>query len=58
MDCRSSALGQSATPPVGGTTGLFYLDMFPRDGKYNHFFAEFELSAASFCRMENISGRR
>ena len=36
---------------------MFYLDMFPRDGKFNHF-AEFGIIPGKFCLTESTSARR
>src|SRR6476661_4310736 len=38
----NSRLFRVQTPNSGEPLGLFYLDMFPREGKFNHF-AEFEI---------------
>ena len=41
---------------TGEPLGMFYLDMFPREGKFNHF-AEFDIISGKLFPTENISGR-
>ena len=42
---------------TGEPLGMFYLDMFPREGKFNHF-AEFEIIGGKLVAQRQISAAR
>lgn len=52
-DLRLYAVSDASS---GAPMGLIYMDMFPRDGKYNHF-AQFDVTPQSDCPTENTSAR-